>query len=85
MTPEFQINEHTTTVSCSIQLIFSILHYAHIFWRSAVFLYQWWQTFVRSHAQWRIQGGGKSGHGPPSKLAMEFGPLGAETVMIELW
>ena len=30
--------------------------------------------------------GGKSGHAPPSKLAMEFGhPSGAETVMIELW
>ena len=29
-------------------------------------------------------GGGKSGHGPPLKLAMEFGPLGAERVMIAL-
>jgi len=34
--------------------------------------------------QWRSQRG-KSGHGPPSKLAMEFGlPSGAERVMIAL-
>src|SRR6218665_2692972 len=27
--------------------------------------------------QWQMQGG-QSGHGPPSKLAMEFGPLSRE-------
>ena len=31
-------------------------------------------------------GGGKSGHGPPSKLAMEFGPpFGTERAMVVLW
>ena len=32
-------------------------------------------------AQLRIQGG-QSGHGPPSKLAMEFGPPLEEEIMI---
>jgi len=34
-----------------------------------------WHEVEVGHDQWRIQGG-QSGHGPPSKLAMEFGPLG---------
>ena len=44
------------------------------------------QKFFWLRLQWRIQGEGKSGHGPPSKLAMEFGPpSGTERVMITLW